>query len=190
MLNSLPPLFISWVLLLVSEVEKLQKYRALNTLLCKRKRFARNFFQGNDFQDSLAVLLCLIILCSKSRFLNTSEQLCSVLADIRGFCISSYLPGFSTFSLDSYIVSFRSVLSIAFDSLGQSTLPILSSEIAAITAINAARLQRVKFTFCFQVVTWLWDTFPGLVYPCYLPINASVPYLLRLWLRPVPSFSL
>jgi len=75
------------------------------------------------------------MLYSKLRFLNTSEQLRSVLPDIKEFRISSYLLGFSTFLPDPYTVFTRSVQTIVLMVLGQSILPILSSEITAKSAM-------------------------------------------------------
>jgi hypothetical protein len=52
-----------------------------------------NTFQGRFFQDSLVLSLRLIMLCSSSFTLNTSDQLRSVLPELKEFRVSSRLLG-------------------------------------------------------------------------------------------------
>ncbi len=69
---------------------------ALNTLFCRRNKSRRNFFQGNVFQDSLVLLLCLIILFDLECFLNTLQQLRCILPESKEFRCSSSLRKGST----------------------------------------------------------------------------------------------
>jgi hypothetical protein len=66
-------------------------WTALYTRFCRRNKLRRNFFQGNVFQDSLELSLCLIMLCSNLCILNTSDQLRSVLPELKEFRCSSSL---------------------------------------------------------------------------------------------------
>lgn len=81
---------------------------ALNSLVCNRKRFLLNFFQGSFCQSSLKLISCLTMIYILDHFLITSRQLRLVLPEIKEFGVSSHLPGFSTFSQDLYFVFIRS----------------------------------------------------------------------------------
>ena len=70
---------------------------ALNSLVCNRKRFLWSFFQGSFCQSSLKLISCLTMIYVLDHFLITSRQLRLVLPEIKGFGVSSHLPGFSTF---------------------------------------------------------------------------------------------
>jgi hypothetical protein len=78
--------------------------------------------------------MCLIMFYSVKCFLNTSEQLRSVLPYTRDSVSRLTYQGFRPFPRPMYsFYSFRST--DYFDDLGQSILPILSSEVTAISGM-------------------------------------------------------
>ncbi|MFZ9738471.1 MAG: DUF29 domain-containing protein, partial [Prochlorotrichaceae cyanobacterium] len=67
-------------------------YVQLYTRFCSRKRLTRNLFQGNVFHSSLALQLCLTIVCIRLCMLTTLRQLRLILPESKGLHPSSGLP--------------------------------------------------------------------------------------------------